>query len=72
MLEVHGHEGLQALSAGMLDGLGKVRALLVAVTDDMAVQGTAQRRGAVLADPAAGNEALQGRGSRHRVSSGFR
>ncbi|MNJ77085.1 hypothetical protein D3C77_745020 [compost metagenome] len=42
----------------------------MAVRQYVPVQGAAQRLRAMLAEPAAGDEALQGWGNRHEVSSG--
>lgn len=67
LLEVHGHEGGQATGAGEVHGFGEIRALFMAVGQNVTVQGAAQGLGAVLADPATGNEALQGWGVRHAV-----
>ncbi|MND20561.1 hypothetical protein D3C80_108940 [compost metagenome] len=67
LLEVHGHQRGQATGAGKVHGFGEVRALFVAVGQNVTVQGATQGLGAVLAKPAAGDEALQGRGGRHAV-----
>ncbi|MCY1432611.1 hypothetical protein D9M71_486140 [compost metagenome] len=67
LLEIHAHQCGKAAGAGIVHGFGEVRAFFVAVGKHVAIEGTAQGLGAVLADPAAGDEALQGRGGRHAV-----
>ena len=64
MLEVQRHQATDALAATVLDGFGEVRALFMGVRNIVAVDGTAQDLRAVLAEPAAGDEALQGWGMR--------
>ena len=72
LLKVEGLQGADALMATVLDGFGKVQALLVGARQFVAVDGTAQHLSAVLADPAASDKTLQGRGVRHHGSSGFK
>ncbi|MNI22908.1 hypothetical protein D3C73_764730 [compost metagenome] len=59
LLEVQRHQAADALAATVFDGFGEVRTLFVGAGDFMAVDGAAQDLCAVLADPAAGDEALQ-------------
>jgi hypothetical protein len=54
------------LAATVFDGFCEVRALFMGTEDFMAVEGAAQDLCAVLADPATGDEALQGRGMQCR------
>lgn len=60
LLEVHGQERGQAALAGVGHGFGEVRGLFVGACHELAVQCATQRLGAVLADPAAADETLQG------------
>ena len=72
LLEIQRHQPADALAPTVLDGFGEVRTLFVGACDLVAVDGTAQHLGTVLADPATGDETLQGRGVRHHDSSGLR
>ena len=62
LLEVQRHQAADTLATAMFDGFGEVRAFFVGTGDFMAVDSAAQHLGAVLADPAAGDETLQGGG----------
>ena len=66
LLEVQRHQAADALATTVFDGFGEVRALFVGAGDFMAVDGAAQHLCAVLADPATGDETLQGRGMQCR------
>ncbi len=66
LLEVQRHQAADALATAVFDGLGEVRALLMGAGDFMAVDGAAQHLCALLADPATGDETLQGRGMQCR------
>ncbi|MNF94367.1 hypothetical protein D3C84_770770 [compost metagenome] len=66
LLEVQRHQAADALATAVLDGFGEVRTLFVGAGDFMAVDGAAQDLRAVLADPATGDEALQGGGMQCR------
>ncbi|MND86812.1 hypothetical protein D3C80_787920 [compost metagenome] len=65
LLEVHGHEAGDAALAAELDGFGEVQGFLVGAEEGAAIDGTAHCLGALLADPAAGDEALQRGGVTH-------
>ena len=69
LLEVQRHQSADALAATVLDGFGEVRTLFVGARNLVAIDGAAQHLGTVLADPATGDETLQGRGVRHHDSS---
>ncbi|MNJ26625.1 hypothetical protein D3C77_211140 [compost metagenome] len=60
LLEVHRHQFGDAALAGMGDGFGEVQHFFMGARQRLAVDRAAQRLGAVLADPAAADEALQG------------
>ncbi|MCY1535096.1 hypothetical protein D9M68_704870 [compost metagenome] len=65
LLEVHRHQFGEAALAGVGHRLGEVQGFLVGARQGVAVDGAAQCLGAVLADPAAADEALQGGGVTH-------
>ncbi|MNY13779.1 hypothetical protein D3C86_1469300 [compost metagenome] len=71
LLEIQRHQAADTLATAVLDGFGEVRALFMGAGDFMAVDGAAQDLRAVLADPATGDETLQGRGVRHQDCSGY-
>ncbi|MNE55584.1 hypothetical protein D3C80_1504320 [compost metagenome] len=67
LLEIHAHQRGKTACTRVVHSFGEVRALFMAVGQYVAVEGAAQGLGAVLAKPAAGDEALQSRGGRHAV-----
>ncbi|EEF23199.1 conserved hypothetical protein, partial [Ricinus communis] len=59
-LEVHLHQRLYACLAGIRDGFAEVDPVGVRVVDQLVVQGAVQRLVRLAAEPAAGDQALQG------------
>ncbi|MNP52828.1 hypothetical protein D3C76_1472480 [compost metagenome] len=72
LLEVHCHQCSDTLFAGIGNGFGEVEGFLVGEGERLAIDCAAQCLGAMAADPAAGDEALQGRGVIHHGVSGVR